>query len=178
MGGMKTLLAIAFLALPAVCLGSFIPNYDMQINENYVEDTTPWEEIAVTLPAYPKDGDLVPFDVSSATGNKFMIDAASITVGKDDVVRYTVVIESPRGARTINYEGMRCETMERKIYAFGQTDGKWAENKRAAWEGVKLRTLLSYHKPLYEDIFCNVGIPVRSAEEAMRKLKQPGKEHY
>ena len=153
--------------LPALCFGKA-----EVLNPDFVEDTTPWEEIAAKLPAYPKDENLVPFNVSSATANKFMIDTASLSVGKDGVVRYTVMIESPRGARTVNYEGLRCETMERKIYAFGQAGGKWAENKYAVWENIKLRSLLSYHKALFEDIFCDVGIPIRSAEEGVRKLKR------
>lgn len=163
---MKFLPAL-LLVLPALCFGKA-----EVLNPNFVEDTTPWEEIAVQLPPYPKDQNLVPFEVSSATSNKFMIDTASISIGKDQVARYTVVIESPRGARTVNYEGLRCDTMERKIYAFGQDDGKWAENKRASWELIKVRSLLSYHKALYEDVFCDVGITVRDPEEAIRKLKQ------
>lgn len=162
-------LPVFLLVLPALCFGKA-----EVLNPNFVEDTTPWEEIAVQLPPYPKDQNLVPFEVSSATSNKFMIDTASISIGKDQVARYTVVIESPRGARTVNYEGLRCDTMERKIYAFGQDDGKWAENKRASWELIKARSLLSYHKALYEDVFCDVGITVRNPEEAIRKLKQSG----
>lgn len=171
MAGMK-LLAITLLLLPAVCMADrSITDPDTLPNTNYVEDA-PWEEIAARLPAYPKNESLLPFNVSSATNNKFMIDAASISVGNDRVVRYTVVIDSPRGARTVNYEGLRCATMERKIYAFGQSDGKWTENKRAAWEGIKLRSLLSYHKALAEDIFCDLEVPVWNAEEAVRNLKQ------
>lgn len=166
MAGMK-LLVLSLLALPAVCFGR-----TEYLNPDFVEDTTPWEEIAATLPAYPRNENLVPLAISSATGNKFMIDAASMSVGKDGVVRYTAVIESPRGARTVNYEGLRCETAERKIYGFGQADGKWTENKRAAWEGIKLRSLLSYHKPLFEGLFCELGIPVRDAETGVRRLKQ------
>lgn len=166
MAGMK-LLAISLLALPAVCLAR-----TEYLNPDFVEDTTPWEEIAASLPAYPGNENLVPLTVSSATGNKFLIDAASVSVGKDGVVRYTVVIESPRGARTVNYEGLRCETAERKIYGFGQADGKWTENKRVAWERIKLRSPLSYHKPLFEEIFCDIGIPVRDAETGVRRLKR------
>jgi hypothetical protein len=166
------------LILPALCFGEAgLPNPDLMSNPDFVEDTTPWEEIAARLPPYPKNENLMPFSVSSATNNKFMIDSASLSVGKDGVVRYTVVIESPRGARTVNYEGLRCDTAERKIYAFGQADGKWTENKRVAWEGIKTRSLLSYHKALFEGIFCVVGIPVRDAEEGLRRLKQP-EENY
>ena len=153
--------------LPAVGFGK-----TEYLNPDFVEDTTPWEEVAASLPPYPKDENLVPVNVSSATSNKYMIDTTSLSVGKDQVVRYTVVIESTRGARTVNYEGLRCETMERKIYAFGQADGKWTENKRAAWEGIKVRSLLSYHKTLFEEIFCDLGIPIRDAEEGVRKLKR------
>ncbi len=176
MGGMR-LLAFTLLLLPGICLGNrAITDPDTLPNTNYVEEA-PWEENAARLPAYPKNDNLLPFNVSSATNNKFMIDAASISVGNDRVVRYTVVIESPRDARTVNYEGLRCETMERKIYGFGQADGTWTENKRAAWEGIKVRSLLSYHKALFEDIFCDVGIPVWSAEEAIRNLKRSAGSH-
>lgn len=160
-------LALFISLLPAVCLGK-----TEYLNPDFVEDTSTWEEFAASLPPYPKDEKLIQLNVSAATSNKFMIDAASISVGKDQVVRYTVVIESTRGARTVNYEGLRCETMERKIYAFGQADGKWTENRRAAWEGIKVRSLLSYHKPLFEEIFCDLGIPIRDAEEGVRKLKR------
>jgi CNP1-like family. len=166
MSGMKRPFILLLTLLPGLALAV------EYLNPDFVEDNTPWEEVAARLPAYPKDGNLVPFVASSATNNKFMIDAASLSVGKDGVVRYTVVIESPRGARTVNYEGLRCDTAERKIYAFGQADGKWTENKRAAWESIKVRSMLSYHKALFEDIFCDVGIPVGGAEEAVRKLKQ------
>ena len=168
------LFPILLLLLPAVALGKNpVPNPDLMFNSNFSEDTTPWAEIAASLPAYPKAENLVSFFVSSSSTNKFMIDPASIAPGKDGVVRYTVVIESPRGARTVNYEGLRCESMERKIYAFGQPDGKWIENKGAAWEVIKVRSQLSYHKPLFEGILCDVGTPVGNAEEAMRNLKQP-----
>jgi hypothetical protein len=166
MPGMR-LLTVFLLMLPAVCLGK-----TEYLNPDFVEDTTPWVEIAASLPDYPKKENLVPFAVSSATANKFMIDTASLSVGKDGVVRYTVVIESPSGARTVNYEGLRCDTAESKIYAFGQDDGKWAQNKRATWEGIKLRSALSYRKALFEDLFCDVGVPIRDAEEGIRKLKR------
>lgn len=166
-------LAIALLLLPGICFGNrAITDPDTLPNKDFVDDTAPWEELAASLPPYPKDENLVSINVSSATSNKYMIDTASLSVGKDKVVRYTVVIESKLGARTVNYEGLRCETMERKIYAFGQADGKWTENKRAAWDEIKRRSSLSYHKTLFEEIFCDVGIPIRDTEEGLRKLKR------
>jgi hypothetical protein len=168
---MKKALVMFLLLLPAVSFGK-----KEYLNPDFVEDNTPWEEIAAQLPAYPKDENLVSFNVSSATGNKFMVDTASLSVGKDGVVRYTVVIESPRGARTVNYEGMRCDTGEYKIYGFGQADGSWTENKRASWEPFKQRSLLSYHKALSEDYFCPDWIAIRDAEQGIRNLKRGPRE--
>lgn len=69
------------------------------------EAETPWVELATQLPPYPRIENLIPFDVSSATRNLFFIDAASISVGDDKVMRYTVVVDAPGGARTISFEG-------------------------------------------------------------------------
>lgn len=166
MSGMK-FLSLLFLLLPAVCLGK-----TEYLNPDFEEDTTPWEEKAASLPAYPKTENLVRFDVSSATANKFMIDTASLSVGQDGVVRYTVVIESPSGARTVNFEGMRCDPAEYKIYGFGQENGKWAENRYATWQPFKQRSLLSYHKALFEDHFCPDWIRIQDAEEGIANLRR------
>jgi hypothetical protein len=171
---MKKYLLLLLLPLAAKAAGPHVLNPGYESSSNFIDDSKPWEELAASLPAYPKNENLVAFNVSSATSNTFMIDTASISVGTDQVVRYTIVIESPRGARTINYEGMRCDPAEYKIYGFGQLDGKWTENTRAKWEPFKLRSLLSYHKALFEDHFCPDGIAIRKAEEGIRNLKRGG----
>ena len=172
MTGMKRLFILLLFLLPGLALAV------EYLNPDFVEDDTPWEEVAAKLPAYPKNENLIAFEVSSATPNKFMIDTASLSVGTDGVVRYTVVIESPRGARTVNYEGMRCDPAEYKIYGFGQEDGKWTENKRAAWQPFKQRSLLSYHKALFEDHFCPDWIRIKDAAEGIRNLKRGKAESF
>lgn len=179
MGSMKKRLA-SILLLPAVSLASALPllNPDLTLNSNYEEDSTPWEEIASSLPPYPSNENLLLFKVSSATANTFMIDAASLSVGQDQVVRYTIVIESPSGARTVNFEGMRCDPAEYKIYGFGQEKGGWMENKHAAWQPFKRRSLLSYHKALFEDYFCPDNLTIRDAAEGIRNLRETGPGSY
>ena len=172
MTGMKRLFILLLFLLPGLALAV------EYLNPDFVEDDTPWEEVAAKLPAYPKNENLIAFEVSSATPNKFMIDTVSLSVGTDGVVRYTVVIESPRGARTVNYEGMRCDPAEYKIYGFGQEDGKWTENKRAAWQPFKQRSLLSYHKALFEDHFCPDWIRIKDAAEGIRNLKRGKAESF
>jgi hypothetical protein len=169
------LLLLSLVVSPAWASGSDPLIFGDSPEYKFEDDSKPWEEVQALLPAYPKQENLLAFSVSSATANRYAIDAASLSVGADEVVRYTVVVDSPRGARTVNFEGMRCDPSEYKIYAFGHPDGAWSKNRNAKWEAYKLRSLLSYHKPLYEDYFCPNGIRVRNAAEAVRNLKQA---HY
>ena len=136
------------------------------------EADKPWVEVAAQLPAYPKAENLVEFTVSSATRNRHYVDTASISVGKDKVVRYTVVIDAAGGARNVSFEGMRCETGERRLYAYGHPDGTWSKARKPGWEGIKFRSLLSYHKALFEDHFCPDWINVRDAKEAAQSLRR------
>ncbi|HEY9098506.1 MAG TPA: CNP1-like family protein [Thiobacillus sp.] len=163
---MKILPALLLLCLPLAAhaeWGQFEYEFDQD---------KPWVETATKLPAYPKDENLIPFSVSSATRNKHFIDAHSISVGDDLVIRYTVVIEAAGGAKNVSFEGLRCESGERRLYAYGHPDGTWSKARNASWEGIKLRSLLSYGKALYEDHFCPDGIRVKDGQEAVRNLKR------
>ena len=139
------------------------------------ENEKPWKELSAQLPPYPKPENLVEFNVSSATRNRHYIDVASISVGEDKVVRYTAVIEAAGGAKNVSFEGMRCETGERRLYAYGQPDGSWSKARSAGWEPIRLRSMLSYLKALYEDHFCPWGINVRDANDAVRSLRRGGR---
>jgi hypothetical protein len=83
-----------------------------------------------------------------------------------------VVIEAVGGAKNVSFEGMRCESGERRLYAYGHPDGTWSKARNAVWEDIRFRSLLSYHKALYEDHFCPDGINVRDAKEAVRNLRR------
>jgi hypothetical protein len=136
------------------------------------EQDKPWVEVAAQLPPYPKEQNLIPFDVSSVTRNKHYIDAESISVGADNVVRYTVVVKAAGGATNVSYEGIRCDTAERRLYAYGHPDGSWSKARDATWQAIRLRSLLSYRKALYEDHFCPDGLQVRNAKTAVDSLRR------
>jgi hypothetical protein len=164
MPGMKILLVL-LLCLPLAAHAEW-----GQFDHEFEQDK-PWAEVAAQLPPYPQAANLVEFNVSSATRNRHFVDTASISVGEDKVVRYSVVIEAAGGAKNVSFEGMRCETGERRLYAYGQPDGTWSKARRAGWEPIKFRSLLSYHKALFEDHFCPDGINVRDARAAVRSLQ-------
>jgi hypothetical protein len=127
---------------------------------DFEENTKTWKEIQAQLPPYPKAENLVEFKVTASSSNRFYIDFDSINVGEDGVVRYTVLIRSPAGAETVNFEGMRCETRERKLYAFGHRDGKggeaWSRNRFAKWESFPVRVASSHQRELFSHYLCAV----------------------
>jgi hypothetical protein len=165
MPGMRTLPAL-LLCLPLVAHAEW-----MDFEHDFEQDKA-WVEVAAQLPAYPKTENLLPFAVSSATPNRHFIDAASISVSEDKVIRYTVVIEAAGGAKNVSFEGLRCESGERRLYAYGHPDGTWSKARNAGWEDIKFRSLLSYQKALYEDYFCPNGLQVKDSQEAINNLRQ------
>ena len=130
-----------------------------------------WEEAEVKIPTAPPSKDLKPFYVSAITQLKFALDAQSIVFGKDEVIRYVVVITSASGAQQVTYEGIRCEKYEWRLYATMQSDGKWNKVANSRWQGIKNTSYNSYHNALVRDAFCDNAIPRRSAKEIIPLLK-------
>lgn len=133
-----------------------------------------WEEAELVLPAFPKESALQSFYVSAATDNKFFVDPASISVGGDGVVRYTLVVLTPGGVRNVSFEGMRCETRERRIYALGRPDGSWSPARGKQWERVREGGSNRQHAALFQEYFCPGGVIVWTADEARDALRRGG----
>ncbi len=133
-----------------------------------------WQEAEISLPPPPDLGRCMQFFVSAASPNRFCVDPASITVGRDGVVRYTLVIETPAGARNVSFEGIRCEARERRLYASGQGDGSWSQARGSNWTKITEASVNRHHAALYLEYFCPDGIPVVQARDAIENLRQGG----
>jgi hypothetical protein len=129
-----------------------------------------WQEIEVQLPAAPKQETLLPFYVSAATENRFFIDGATLSVGSDGVVRYVLLVLTPQGVRNVTYEGMRCLTRERRIYASGRQDGSWSKARKNEWVRIQDAYANRQHAALFLEYFCPVGNIVQDAAEARNAL--------
>lgn len=174
----KRLVALATAALTGGVLAAvecdtrrYYECYDYQEPE---ESKQAWQEEKYTLPAAPEMNTLIPFEVNVSNANRFFVDPASVSVGKDGVVRFTVVIESPGGARTVNYEGLRCKTRERRLYAFGQKDGTWVESQGSSWilmQKQQHKMHNAYPAVLAYDYFCLDLEPPPSAKVAVERLR-------
>jgi hypothetical protein len=134
-------------------------------------DAPAWAEEALQLPSFPLDANLREIYVSATTSHKFFIDAATLSVGKDGVVRYTLVVRTSGGATNITFEGMRCESLEFKVYATGHRNGTWVPARRSDWRPVENKPTNRHHAALSRDFFCPVGTAIYSADEGREALR-------
>lgn len=151
-----------------------------RFEEDFDDKEKPWQEIAVQLPARPKPENLVRFYVSPTATQSFAIDAGSIAVGTDGVIRYTLVATSASGAKNVSYEGIRCSAYEVKLYAFGQSDGSWSRSRRDQWEKINTHATNRQHAALAKDYFCEEKTIAGKAEDMVRRIREnkPLVSHY
>jgi hypothetical protein len=95
-------------------------------------------------------------------------------------VRYTLVAISPSGARNTSYEGIRCETFEKKTYAFGHPDGSWSRSQRDQWEPIVRNAANRQHAVLAQDVFCDGPTVAGNRQTIVKRLRyaQPVRPTY
>lgn len=162
-------------ALLVCCLGFAAAGPGAQASEE--EDPfaeKPWEELKAELPPFPRDADFYDFYVSPTATSRFFVDRETLQVGADGVVRYVLLVLSPSGARNVTFEGMRCKTRERRIYASGRPDGSWSENRSERWLPVREAVTNRHHAALFTDYFCPDGVLNYDRDDIRRRLKRDG----
>lgn len=140
-------------------------------DNDFDDEAKPWEEIAVQLPAPPLAGNLLPFEVSGNATQSFAIDTKSLTVGSDGVIRYTLVATSASGVQNISYEGIRCASFEKKLYAFGHTDGSWSRARHSEWRLIVRNAANRQHAILFKDFFCSGLTVAGNAQDMLNRIR-------
>jgi len=163
----RNLLAAMLMFSPLVASAITVAEQDALDGENKA-----WAESAVNLPAPPKKENLLSFYVSPTATIDFSVDAKSLSVDKDGVVRYTLVATSRAGATNISYEGIRCQSAEKKLYAFGQSDGSWSRARRDAWDVIRESGANRQHATLALEYFCDGGGVAGKAETIVERLRR------
>lgn len=167
-------LFLAVLAGSAVAQFGSFPRSD---KENYdgSEEEQPWQEQKeVDLPAFPKEDDLREFYVSAVATNKYMVDASTLVVGADGVVRYVLVVKTSGGATNVSFEGIHCKERKWKHYATGLRDNStWtrAPANRSEWRPIENKPVNRHHAALSRDYFCPGGIGIYTADEGRNALR-------
>lgn len=137
---------------------------------DFDEEKKPWKEIEAKLPRYPKDADLIAFDAGGATPHRFFIDASSITIGDDQVVRYALVVKTAGGATNVTFEGIRCETREVKVYALGHPKEQWGRARNPRWRRIEYREVNRHHGTLFADYLCQGSSSERSPVPTVKEM--------
>lgn len=135
------------------------------------ESDKPWIEQLTQLPAYPDTQNLLTFDSGAQTSNRYLVDTTSIKIGEDGVIRFTLVMQSSTGAMNVSYEGIRCSTNERKLYALGRNDRTWIQPRVSEWQKLDLVRQFYAQRELSQNIFCPHRQIVSSSQQAIQALK-------
>jgi len=163
------------LASTALCLALVACATDAPLQSDWerAQGAQSWRESAVVLPPYPNDEHLIEFEVGARPDFHFLVDASSISVASDGVVRYVLVARSPQGVQNDSFEGLRCRDGEYKIYATGRGDRSWSEARDPRWRPVE-QSAGSWHRTLANDYFCPQGTPIRTVAEGIDALRRGG----
>jgi hypothetical protein len=129
-----------------------------------------WKELEAKIPSYPSAKNLLYLEAGRG-GHSVYIDANSVSLGEDGVMRYTAMVKTSGGATNVSFEGIRCETREQKIYALGHSDGSWVRARDPKWKRIELRDNMPYHYVLYREYFCPTKARPVTAREAVDALK-------
>jgi|GEM_PF-415340 len=113
-----------------------------------------WKEQDLVLPPYPSEDNLIRIDIERHDfPYKAFIDGASLSMAKDRVVRYTVVLRSKSGVDNVSYEGIRCPHRQYKRYAYG-THARFYRLPVNDWAFIHGNRQDLYRAVLAEDYFC------------------------
>lgn len=136
------------------------------------EEETPKEVkvMPLVLPEFPKEENLLPFEVGPTQTQRFFIDASSLSVGEDEI-RYTMVTKSIAGAVNTSYEGIHCNTYEFRRYAYGHRDNKWVLSKNEDWRPINFYAANRPRAALTLDFFCDGKSIAGSAEDMIFRIR-------
>jgi len=129
------------------------------------------KDLAVPLPAWPQDKDLVVLRQDRRPDLRFAVDPQSLQLVPGGEVRYTFVARSASGARSVTFEAIRCVSRERMMLATGTADGRWTPVRTPRWESVDRNDSTGMRAVLHQDIFCPGRVAAASLNELRAALK-------
>jgi hypothetical protein len=131
----------------------------------------PWRELDSELPAYPLEKNLIEAGVSrSGSPFRIYLDAPSLSVAADRVVRYTVVIISNDGIWNVSHEGLHCGKQAYRRYAYGM-NGEWQELPDSPWLPLRGRGVNAYRKTFYDNYMCDPSGPYLQPDQIIREFR-------
>lgn len=127
-------------------------------------------ESEVKLPNAPQEKDLLLFHISDT--QRFFLDTQSLSLATDGSFRYTLVAKSNAGATSISYEGLRCDTLEKRLFAFGRKDGSWSESRNKDWGLISNSDSNRQQSILASDFVCSYRRIAGKVENVVQRIRQ------
>ena len=133
-----------------------------------------FKEGTTTMPLNPPNqATLLPFYVSQHTIFKFAVDTDSILIGADGVTRYIVVMKSPSGNVQTQYEGIRCDSFQWRLYGTLE-NGAWREKPLSTWRNIQSNVPNRYQASLAQGAFCNFSSQEKNIKTILDSLNPNG----
>ena len=133
-----------------------------------------FKEGATAMPLNPPNPSTTqPFYVSQQTIFKFAVDIDSILIGNDGVTRYIVILTSPNGNSQVQYEGIRCDSFQWRLYGTFE-GGVWKENPLASWRAIQDNAPNRYQAALAQGAFCNFTSQEKNIKTIIQSLNPNG----
>jgi hypothetical protein len=137
-----------------------------------IAEPEPWREQEFSLPPWPRNSDLIELQLDAPSPFRYYVDARSLSIGSDAVVRYTLIAESPSGARNVTFEGLRCTPRGAvQTYAYG-AGGELRRLPESDWASIKQTRGDAVHKELHGHFLCGPKtFAPRPEKDMIRALK-------
>jgi hypothetical protein len=133
-----------------------------------------FKEGTTTMPLNPPNkSTLQPFYVTQTTIFKFAVDTNSLLIGTDGITRYIVVITNPSGGQQSQYEGIRCDSFQWRLYGTYESTG-WKENPLSSWKAIQRDIPNRYQASLAQGAFCNFNSQEKNINTILSSLNPNG----
>ncbi|MDR1423316.1 MAG: CNP1-like family protein [Azoarcus sp.] len=139
-----------------------------------------FKETEAVLPALPEAHNLIAFRVGAQPVDRYLVDSESLAPGEDGVTRFVLVLRGSGGASTATFEGVRCATGERKLYASAAgRDTQWRPLKNGEWRLLdgSIHTYVGFdyngndpRAVLASDYLCD-GTAARAKKDILARLR-------
>lgn len=170
------LAALAVLAVVLVAPADAVRRRDLDPIEGAPEEEE-FRELRIAPPPYPLDADLIEFTPTGQSRNRFYVDGTTLSVGKDGLIRFVLVVRTPAKAENVTFSGVNCKTKEWKDFAYARANREWVLYEQAQWRQIQASRTNNYRATLFDEFFCYGGLksgaPLGDAKTIVRNLKNP-----
>lgn len=138
-----------------------------------------WQESEAPAPPAFSQNQLIPIEMPRYVALRLGVDAATLSITPDGIVRYVAVATNANGSISAMYEGIRCASAEVKTYARAATNGQWAPVPDPQWRKLNDNQPSRHALALARQGLCDGRSPSTSSVSAMvNALKNPKTDLY